>query len=66
MHHAITADASRPVGLAARQDAAADAINGLNEPLWQAVYHQLARAPSYAEALDVVMAMPDVELDLFL
>ncbi|HVC17682.1 MAG TPA: hypothetical protein VNE18_10315 [Rhodanobacter sp.] len=65
MHHA-QAEAAPTLGLIARQEAAADAINGLNEPLWQAVYHQVARVPSYADALEVVMAMPDAELALFL
>lgn len=55
-----------PVSETERKDAAQDAMNGLNEKLWDRIHRELGHEPTLAEAEAYVIALPDSEILLYI
>ena len=67
MSHSATATANTThIGADARQDAAGDAFNGINEGLWQHIREQIGHVPSFNECVEFTGQMPADVLALYL
>lgn len=63
----MTAETQVPaVSEADRKAAAQDAMNGLNETLWQRIFTELGHEPSLAEAETATIAMSDADILLYI